>query len=144
MIFDEAMILPEYLVSFDYIIDNEFRYSPTILASSDKSGDDIGGIGGKDMLSDQELVDHAPFLLPLMSFVQQLGVSELSYQDNFGTLSDIVVGVSSRISQRPILEYISEEAILAETQAERVRPYVVQSVEGPLPCSWSEPTGYSG
>mmetsp|Transcript_30380 Transcript_30380/g.98592 ORF Transcript_30380/g.98592 Transcript_30380/m.98592 type:complete len:874 (+) Transcript_30380:1837-4458(+) len=130
LIFDQEMVLPEYLVSFDYIVESGFQYSQVTSAPFDQNNYGIGSIGGRDTLSEQELVDYAPFLLPLVGFLEQLGLASLSHRDKFGTLVDMALGLSSRFPQQPNLSHISEEAILARTRESRISEVTQLNLHG--------------
>lgn len=121
------MILPEYLVSFDYLLEDDPSHAQMSVLQEDVG---VGSIGDKETLSDQELVDYAPFLPPLTGFVQQLNLGAIAHQDRLGPLSDAALGLSSKLLQRPKLIHISEEAVLAKTQVQTLSCVVHLNLHG--------------
>ena len=110
-VFDDALLLPEYVVSFQYLSDDDDHASS--ISSFQKEIVEFGGIGGKEQLSDQELLDYTPFLLPLIYFLRQVDSSCLAHERDHGDLYSQAKGVSRRLPERPKLVHITESAALA-------------------------------
>ena len=109
--FDDALLLPEYVVSFQYLSDDDDHASS--ISSFQKEIVEFGGIGGKEQLWDQELLDYTPFLLPLIYFLRQVDSSCLAHERDHGDLYSQAKGVSRRLPERPKLVHITESAALA-------------------------------
>jgi Leucine-rich repeat (LRR) protein len=68
--FEHVALLPEYILSFEYFVDDAKPTSEPQSLRNDVAR--LGPIGGKDSFSEQEFLDYTPFLPPLLSAAQQL------------------------------------------------------------------------
>ena len=116
-VFDDALLLPEYIVSFQYLSDED-AHSQSPTSNLQKDIVEFGGIGGKDVLSEQELLDYTPFLLPLIYFLRQVDTSCIAHGREFGDLYDRAKAVANKMPERPKLLHITEGAALASANAD--------------------------
>jgi Leucine-rich repeat (LRR) protein len=121
-VFENAMVLPEYLVEFEYVTATQRQEAER----RDKAEPDsaiaqlrgqLAGLGGStssDGLSEQEIADLNPLVRPLLQFTHKHSLERTG--DNAGTPSPSIARVlqmAPALKQRPSLSAISAEAVLA-------------------------------
>jgi Leucine-rich repeat (LRR) protein len=74
-VFDNALILPEYLLEFEY--SSSQRSAPAVVKDTAATlrGELSGVSGSSSQLSEQEVADLSPLVLPLLQFMQQSRLS---------------------------------------------------------------------
>lgn len=106
--------MPEYIISFEYSSGDRSISSDVLSLGSHTNC--IGGIGGKETFSEQELIDYTPFLTPLIFFLQRLNSNWLDHKRKFGSLCDKARYAISALPSVTPIQSLTDSTILLKSK----------------------------
>ena len=131
-IFDHALVLPEYLVEFDYSLQHqraerepsaaqlaELGAGLVPAAGADKGGAPGGGGGGGGHMSEAEAIDLANLTRPLVRFVQQCALASTS--DPYDDVCTAALNMPPPLPQRPKVYRITDDLLKSHARGVDLR-----------------------
>ena len=111
--FDHHALLPEYILSFEYLTDGQPAVQAGAAAGAlRESVAELGPIGGKESFTDQEFLDYAPFFVPLLRYAQHAAAPEAAGADETTReLRRRVAELKPALPTRPPVAAVTEELL---------------------------------